>query len=122
MKFESQERSAFRERQQWEEEVHGQFSDKDKMIESLDCQLSMAQEEVHSVRTELETMKSERSQGQETQRMVMQQIGTMKRLIEEQKETEKDKEQLLIKIKAKDLQIKEMTNAAASATRHTINN
>jgi hypothetical protein len=33
----------------------------------------------------------------------------MKRLIEEQKQSERDKEQLLIKIKSKDQQIREMT-------------
>ncbi len=61
------------------------------------------------MKTELETVKTERSEGQETQRLVMQQIGNMKRLIEEQKQSERDKEQLLIKIKSKDQQIREMT-------------
>ena len=65
------------------------------------------------MKTELETVKTERSEGQETQRLVMQQIGNMKRLIEEQKQSERDKEQLLIKIKSKDQQIREMTKQRA---------
>jgi hypothetical protein len=65
------------------------------------------------LKTELETVKTERSEGQETQRLVMQQIGNMKRLIEEQKQSERDKEQLLIKIKSKDQQIREMTKQRA---------
>jgi hypothetical protein len=65
------------------------------------------------LKTELETVKTERSEGQETQRLVMQQIVNMKRLIEEQKQSERDKEQLLIKIKSKDQQIREMTKQRA---------
>jgi hypothetical protein len=45
----------------------------------------------------------------ETNQMVIQQIANMKRIIEEQKESEKDKEQLLIKLKAKDEKIRELT-------------
>ena len=86
-----------------------QLLDKDKMIESLDYQLTTAQQDLHSLRSEVETMKSERSEGVETQRMVMHQIVNMKKLIEEQKQSERDKEQLLLKIKAKDQLIRDIT-------------
>ena len=57
---------------------------------------------------ELREINAEREEDSNANALIIKQISTMKSVIEDFKDREKDKEQLLLKIKAKDLKIKEL--------------
>ena len=73
--------------------------DKDKIIESLESQVSSSREELSKVSIELADTRSDRDSQAQTNAQVIKQISSMKAVIEEFKEREREKEQLLIKIK-----------------------
>ena len=73
--------------------------DKDKIIESLEYQVSSSRKELSKVSIELADIRSDRDSQAQTNAQVIKQISSMKAVIEEFKEREREKEQLLIKIK-----------------------
>ena len=81
------------------EELRAQVSDKDKIIESLEIQVSATRKELYKVSNELADTRSERDSQAQTNAQVIKQISSMKAVIEDFKEREREKEQLLIKIK-----------------------
>ena len=89
------------------------------MIESLEFQLDTSNKELGDLRTQMDSLNHETAESQETQRLVIQQISNMKRVIEDQKESERGKEQLLIKLKSKDQRIRELTKQLHSLTNQT---
>jgi hypothetical protein len=73
--------------------------DKDKIIESLEYQVSSSRKELSKVSIELADTRSDRDSQAQTNAHVIKQISSMKAVIEDFKEREREKEQLLIKIK-----------------------
>jgi chromosome segregation ATPase len=90
------------------EELRAQVLDKDKIIESLESQVSATRKELSKVSNELADTRSDRDSQAQTNAQVIKQISSMKAVIEDFKERELEKEQLLIKIKQKDEKIREL--------------
>lgn len=90
------------------EELRAQVLDKDKIIESLESQVSATRKELSKVSNELADTRSDRDSQAQTNAQVIKQISSMKAVIEDFKEREREKEQLLIKIKQKDEKIREL--------------